>query len=197
MKHVVGAAVRVHGGGLQAEPVDDHEQDAEDGIVAHCATRGPTRLATAASLSLSVTMTSVAFVAGVGGASAATRRRFQTLQPLPSGRLAGMVHLPASTNGGAASAPPPERRPRDTDGLRLGRRQPRPQGRLAVALHLPSHRSPANESVTSRVVASPGLVTSAWVHVTALASLHGGMRSSHRRLFTQAFPRQVAEGTQG
>ncbi len=64
-------------------------------------------------------------VVGFGGCPRATTRRFHSPQPLPCGKLEGVVHLPMCTTGACASAPPLVWLTSDNDGARLDPRQPR------------------------------------------------------------------------
>ncbi len=115
-----GAAHRASGSGKRPEAANVQDDEAQekgarvDAAAPNVATR---RAATCKSTSRP--MARVSGNAGVHSAPDATRRRFQSPQPTPRGVLAEVVHLPARTIGGAASAPPPMRRPRATNGTRL------------------------------------------------------------------------------
>jgi hypothetical protein len=88
----------------------------------------------------SVTIVSVVLarkIVGIGATPVATPRRIQDPQPLPRGRLGGVVHLPAGTTGVDASAPCQMARLSILTSTRLGRWQPRHNGRLAISLQLP------------------------------------------------------------
>ncbi len=98
-------------------------------------------------------------VPGIHRPPVATPRRFLSPQPLRCGRIGGVVHQPAGTTGGTASAPPPLWRwsiVRDVrwGGLRVGLRGP-----FSVSLHPPSSGDLFN-SLRTRSIGWRGLICS-------------------------------------
>ncbi len=84
-----------------------------------------------------ITAALVSPIVGVGATPVVTPQRIQAPQPLPQGRIGGVVHLPAGTTGVEASAPRNVARLSILPSTRLGRWQPRHNGRLAIPLQLP------------------------------------------------------------
>ncbi len=184
-----GAARRVSGGGNRPEAADVKEDVVQENKARKNATAPSVTVRNAATSRPTYrTMARVIGNAGVHSAPDATRRRFQSPQPTPRGVLAEVVHQPARTVGGAASAPPRQRRPRTTDGTRLKGRQPRPPGRLAAPLNLPCRGGLASDDLNPVTMARPCVTArcnlvdrgprSAGLRLDALRPLHAAEAAS-------------------
>ncbi len=118
-----------------------------------------------------------------------TAQRFQGQHPLPSGRLADLVHQPASIVGFAASALPHQRKSAATENLRLAEWHPRPGGRLATALQLPGSSAPVLTTVarTFRGMArSAGAMSAVGTTDPSVPRSRGAAENVLRTITTQA-----------